>query len=138
LEKTLGDLKKNSFLGMLGEEVYLIFSFHGIRLLQQLRLVFQEHPHLDELAQFVTNGMDYRFLRELSDADRLSELNGMIHRGNHKSSESEQVATTQLLHKDVTHGFSMPIHPSIAPSLKDAIVQPLGMAKQFTLLANMI
>jgi hypothetical protein len=81
--------------------------------------------------------MNYRFLREVSDADQPSELNGMIHCRNHKSSESEQVATTRLLLKDVTRGFSMPIHPSIVPSLKDAMVQPLGMVKKFTLLADM-
>ena len=77
--------------------------------------------------------MDYRFKTELSESDRLLELTQMLERGNHKSSEAEPTIVNQLLLKDVTHGFSIPIPPHIVPLIVGALVQPFGLAKQFTL-----
>jgi hypothetical protein len=77
--------------------------------------------------------MDYRFRTELSESDRLLELTQMLERGNHKSSEAETTIVNRLLLNDVTHGFSIPIPPHIVPLIIGALVQPFGLAKQFTL-----
>jgi hypothetical protein len=57
----------------------------------------------------------------------------MLERGNHKSSEAEPEQIDRLLAKDVTHGFPLPVLPETVPLLAGALVQPFGLAKQFTL-----
>jgi hypothetical protein len=103
------------------------------RPINQLRQVMGGHPQFEELVTVLTHGMDYRFHRELDEANRLEELVGMLERGNHKSSEAEPEQVNRLLAKDVTHGFSLPILPETVPLLVDALVQPFGLAQQFTL-----
>jgi hypothetical protein len=51
-------------------------------------------------------------------------------KGDHKlaQDEPEQVAT--LLKKDVEHGFSLVIPKEQVPLIPDAMVHPLGLAKQ--------
>jgi hypothetical protein len=106
------------------------------RPLDQLILILGTHPNFPELAEIVTTGMPYRYKVKLSETDRTTELNAMLARGNHKSAEDEPTAVKKLLLKDVTHGFSMPVLPSIVPRLLCALVQPLGVAKQTTLNAQ--
>jgi hypothetical protein len=99
----------------------------------QLTDVLGGHPLFDQLRTILTEGMDYRFKEELSEPDRLIELTQMLERGNHKSSEEEPEQVNRLLLKDVTHGFSIPVPPEIVPFITDALVQPFGLAQQFTL-----
>jgi hypothetical protein len=77
--------------------------------------------------------MDYWFETKLSESDRLVELTQMLERGNHKSSEAEPAIVNRLLLKDMTHGFSIPITPETVPLIDGALVQPFGLAQQFTL-----
>jgi hypothetical protein len=103
------------------------------RRLDQLEDVLGGHPLFAQLRTILTNGMDYRFKTELSETDCLLELTQMHERGNHKSSKAEPAIVNPLLLKDVTHGFSIPIPPHIVPLIVGALVQPFGLAKQFTL-----
>jgi hypothetical protein len=56
----------------------------------------------------------------------------MLERGNHKSSEAEPAIVNRLLLKDVTHSFSIPVTPKTVPLIAGALVQPSGLAQQFT------
>jgi hypothetical protein len=103
------------------------------RPLDQLIQVLGTHPNFPELSEIVTTGMPYRYEVELSEEERVTELTAMLERGNHKSAKDEPAEVSKLLLKDVTHGFSMPVLPSIIPKLMKALVQPFGMAKQTTL-----
>jgi hypothetical protein len=103
------------------------------RPLDQLELILGSHPNFPELAELVTTGMPYRYTTDLTEADRATEVLAMLARGNHKSAEDERSVVHNLLFKDVTHGFSMPIPPEIVPKLLHAMVQPFGVAKQTTL-----
>jgi hypothetical protein len=69
----------------------------------------------------------------LSEDERRAEVEAMIHRGNHKSVQEDSEAVEKLLAKDVLHGFSLPVDPSIVPRLPGAMVQPAGVVKQFSL-----
>jgi hypothetical protein len=54
-------------------------------------------------------------------------------RGNHKSAQDEPKQVAKLLKKDVEHGFSMVLPKEQVPLIPDAMVQPLALAKQWTL-----
>jgi hypothetical protein len=88
------------------------------------------------LAEILTTGMDYRFHTPLSEAECITELTAMIGRGNHKSTEKETEVVDKLLLKDVTHRLSLPLPPEIVPLIKGALVQPLGLARPWTLNTN--
>lgn len=57
----------------------------------------------------------------------------MLKRGNHESANAEPDIVNKLLLKDVHHGFSIPIPPKTVPLIAGALVQPFGLAQQFTL-----
>jgi hypothetical protein len=42
----------------------------------------------------------------------------------------------ELLLKDVTHGFTIPLPLECAPQIKGAMIQPLGVVKQWSLNEN--
>ena len=103
------------------------------RPLAQLKLVIGNHPNFQELEKVLEHGMDYRFKRELTEAERAAETDAIIIRGNHRSIEHNQSATQKLLAKDVEHGFSLPINPHTVPFLVGAQAQSLGIVSQTTI-----
>ncbi len=98
-----------------------------------MRRVIGNHPHFSELVNILTKGMPYRYLEEISEEIRAQEVRAMLERGNHKSAEDESQQAQRLLLKDVHHGFSMPVLPEIVSQIHGAMVQPLGLAKQFSI-----
>jgi hypothetical protein len=60
----------------------------------------------------------------------------MMEKGNHKSAEKEPNKVAELLTKHVAHGFSIPVSLQTVEKIKGAMVQPLGLATQFTLAKN--
>ncbi len=103
------------------------------RPIAQLEGVLGKDPHFPQLRTILTEGMDFRFNRTLRETERITELEQILSRGNHKSAEDEPDAVARLLAKDVTHGFSMPLSLDIVKLIPGALAQPLGMAKQVTL-----
>mmetsp|Transcript_2890 Transcript_2890/g.4336 ORF Transcript_2890/g.4336 Transcript_2890/m.4336 type:complete len:94 (+) Transcript_2890:2786-3067(+) len=80
--------------------------------------------------------MNYNFNRELTEDERMAELTANLATGNHKSATEQLDKIQKLLHKDVTHGFALPIPIASVPSIKGAMVQPIGLTNQFTLQAD--
>jgi hypothetical protein len=104
------------------------------RPLDQLELVLGQHPNFPFFADVLANGMSHHFTEELSDEQRRAEVDAMILRGDHKSVQQESEAVRKLLEKDVLHGFSsLPLSPDIGPDIANAMVQPAGVVKQFSL-----
>ncbi len=103
------------------------------RPIEQLRRVIGNHPHFGELVSILENGMSYRYSHEISEEARKCEVQAMLLRGNHKSAEDESEQAKRLLLKDVHHGFSLPVLPNIVSKIPGAMVQPLGLAKQYSL-----
>jgi hypothetical protein len=77
--------------------------------------------------------MNYCFNDELSEYERKDKLSAMILQGNHQSVKDDSDKVAHLLAKDVLHCFSLPISPDIIPGIAQAMVQPAGVMKQFTL-----
>jgi hypothetical protein len=103
------------------------------RSLEQIRPLLSNHPGFDELAEVLVTGMPYRYSREISEEERETEVLAMLVRGNHKSAQDEPAIVEKLLTKDVVHGFSMVIPIELVPLIPNAMVQPVGLAKQWTL-----
>lgn len=103
------------------------------RPLDQLESILGDHPDFPFLADILTNGMDYRFEWELSEEQRKEELTATIERGNHKSARDEPERLEKALNKDVHHGFAVPVLLPVVEQMDEALVQPAGMTKQFTL-----
>jgi hypothetical protein len=103
------------------------------RPLEQLDQLLDKHPVYPFFRDILSLGMDYKFTTELSEDQRLAELDANVRRGNHKSAEAEPIKVAALLAKDVRHGFSLPVLPSLVYKLAKALVQPCGMVRQFAL-----
>ena len=76
--------------------------------------------------------MQYVFERELTPDERSDEVDAMLASGNHKSAHTERVRVGELLAKDVTHGFTIPLPLSVVRLIPGAMVQPLGLVQQWT------
>jgi hypothetical protein len=103
------------------------------RPIEQLRPLLRRHPGFPELAEVLVTGMPYRYSREITEKEREQEVLAMLVRGNHKSAKDEPEIVEKLLTKDVVHGFSMVIPIELVPLIPNAMVQPVGLAKQWTL-----
>jgi hypothetical protein len=103
------------------------------RPVDQLRPLLYQHPGFEELAEVLVTGMPYRYSREITEDERETEVLAMLARGNHKSAQDEPEIVEKLLSKDVVHGFSMVIPKALVPLIPHAMVQPVGLATQWTL-----
>ena len=103
------------------------------REVEQLRPLLGRHRHFPQLADLFTNGMSYHYKTHLSESERQEELEAILARGNHKSATTEAAYVSDLLAKDVIHGFSVPIPLDTIRLINGAAVQPLGIAIQKTL-----
>ena len=102
------------------------------RTVEELRPLLGGHTHFEKLADLLNNGMEYIFDRELNEAEREGEVKAMLARGNHKSAKSEPEQVQRLIAKDVLHGFTIPIPTETVLRIPGAMVQPLGLVKQWT------
>jgi hypothetical protein len=91
------------------------------------------HPNFGPLAQIISDGMDYRYSRSITDEERTLERTALLARGNHKSAKDEPEQIERLLKKEVDHGFAIPVPIDVVSRIKNSSVQPLGLAKQFGL-----
>jgi hypothetical protein len=106
------------------------------RHVDQLDGIFSEHPNYKVVRNMVEREMDYMFLPDLDEGQRIHEMEANINRGNHKSASDHQAHLVRLLNRDVKYGFAMPILKLSVHRLKGAMVQPAGVTSQFTILEN--
>ena len=103
------------------------------RTVEQLEPLLGRHPHFEKLSQVLKFGMSYVFSSEMDAITKSTELEKILQRGNHKSAQESPSRVTELLAKDVKHGFVIPIPTEIITSIPGAAVQPLGLARQWTI-----
>jgi hypothetical protein len=103
------------------------------RPIEQMEKVLGRHPNFEFFSNVLANGMDYHFKSELTEDERRAELAAIITRGNHQSVQEDSGEVAKLLAKDVLHGFSLPVSPDVVPNIVNAMVQPAGVVKQFSL-----
>jgi hypothetical protein len=103
------------------------------RPVDQLEKIFAGHPNFAFFRNVLQQGMKYFFHQDISEEQRVAKLEANLKRGNHKSATSEPQQTAKALHKDVKFGFSLPFPSKLVRRLKGALVQPCGLAYQFSL-----
>jgi hypothetical protein len=106
------------------------------RPIEDLKIIFGQHPNFDFFETTVLNGMDYHFTSELTENEIMEELLAQMARGNHSSATSDLEGLNEMTGKDATKGFSLPLLVVIVPKLKNAAVQPAGKVSQHTLTAT--
>ena len=113
-------------------------AWHGseFRRRDALEKVLPRHPMLGYLIHLFEHGMPYLVSRELSEDERVAELSHQVTRGNHKSASSKSDEVAALLAKDVKHGFCLPFPAQLVDKIKGGMVQPCGLASQFSLLED--
>jgi hypothetical protein len=111
---------------------------HGseFRPIKQLRRIVGEHPGFAYLESMLTAGFDYCLNRELTEEERLAELEAQFERGNHKSAVQNMEEVRALLSGDVRRGFVLPIKASAIFNVKGLHLQPGGMVRQLSLKAD--
>ena len=77
--------------------------------------------------------MSYKFTKELDKDQRLKEVEASLQYGNHKSATNNQRLFEKYIAKDVKFGFALPIDKTAILAIPKCLVQPGGLAKQFTL-----
>jgi hypothetical protein len=106
------------------------------RPIEDLKIIFGRHPNFEFFEATVLNGMDYHFTTELTEDERMAELEAQMARGNHSSATSDLGGLNKMTGKDVTKGFSLPLPAEIVSEIKDGLVQPAGKVSQHTLTAT--
>jgi hypothetical protein len=111
---------------------------HGseFRPVDQLERLVGRHPNYPFLKEMFQSGFDYFLSRDLSEEERVSELDAQLERGNHKSATENEEEINSLLTGDVVHGFVLPFLAGSIKSLKGVHLQPGGMVRQMSLKAD--
>lgn len=98
--------------------------------------ILDGHPGLEFLESLFCQGLDYHYTTKLSDEQRALELEAQLSYGNHRSARADSNRVTELLARDVKHGFAIPLPVESIKLMKGAAVQPCGIVKQFSLEAD--
>jgi hypothetical protein len=78
----------------------------------------------------------YFFSSEIPDDVRRTELENQLTRGNHKSVTANPEIAEKALRNNVWHGFAIPLPAKTVRKIPGAMVQPCGLASQFSLQAE--
>jgi hypothetical protein len=68
------------------------------RPVEQLEKVFAGHPNFAFFRNVLQQGMEYFFHEDISEEQRVAELEANLSRGNHKSATTEPAQTAKALH----------------------------------------
>jgi hypothetical protein len=80
--------------------------------------------------------MDYHFDFELTEDERMAELQANLERGNHNSAKDDDEVLRKMAFKEVKHGFAIPVAVEIVEEIKYGAVQPVGIVSQWTIAAS--
>jgi hypothetical protein len=103
------------------------------RPISQLESLLGKHPNFETLRKVIENGMPYLYKNEIDEEDRKKEVEAILQRGNHKSATEEHIKVRDLISKEVSHGFAIPIPLDVVLKIPGAMVQALGLVEQWTI-----
>jgi hypothetical protein len=82
---------------------------------ETLRAILGNHPYYNDFNPFLSRGVDFVFTEEITEEDRMKELEAKLERGNHKSAHGQEETLSKLLAKH-TWGYgptmrdNLPVH----------------------------
>jgi hypothetical protein len=94
-----------------------------------LEPIFLGHPLWDETKSLLVHGATAP-IQELSEEQRLTDLEDALNYGNHKSAIKQKVHLLKELESEVTQGWQLPLALDAIRKLPEVIVAPLGMVLQ--------
>jgi hypothetical protein len=100
-----------------------------------LEPIFLGHPLWDETKALLIHGATAP-IRQLSEEQRLIDLDDAIKYGNHKSAIKQKVHLLKELESEVTQGWQLPLALEAIRKLPEVIVAPLGMVLQSSIDEN--
>lgn len=105
-------------------------EFRDVTLLEML---LHRHHHWPIIKDIICNGASYP-LSEISDEERLLDINFFLERGNHQSSiiDENNKALQKSFDKEVMFEWAIPFHPHVIKLIPEANITPLGVAVQWT------
>ena len=99
-----------------------------------LEKLFLHHEDKTKIISIIQNGSRYH-LDPIEEETRKSDLDAMILRRNHKSSQSllNAAALDKAISKEIDHGWALYLKIGSLQSKKNAGVVPLGLAEKFSI-----
>ena len=104
-----------------------------------LQKIWKHHKDWKKIKEILTKGAKYPCHSTPSEEERLSDIEAMIERGNHKSASKDKESRTALAknyEKEVNRGWMIPITVEALRDLKHARVIPIGVSPQWTVNAK--
>lgn len=101
--------------------------------MQLLSKIYCQNPNFPYLSEVLRKGISYKFTTELNEDQHLKEVEASLQYGNHKSATNNRRLFEEYIAKDVKFGFALPINKTAITNIPKCLVQPGGLAKQFTL-----
>ena len=104
---------------------------------KDLQPLLRHHTNWPAIKELIQNGVSYP-LEDISEYDRIRDIEYMLRRGNHKSAEIKENkgALEKSFTKEVKYQWCIPLLPSCIKLIPGASITPLGVAVQHTIDAN--
>ncbi|KAI2509946.1 hypothetical protein MHU86_4511 [Fragilaria crotonensis] len=97
--------------------------------------LLSRHPLWSAFSERITDGAEFP-LRDISDAERLTDVAACLARGNHKSARGHEAKLLDMLKDEVRRGWQLPLPKEAALELPHCEVAPLGVVSQSTVGAD--
>ena len=101
--------------------------------IDDLTAIYHDHDLFPFFKGLHQNGMEYIYNKELTDCERMAELEANISRGNHRSATERPTELRTKLDREVEYGFSVPVLASCITKIPGAMVQACGLVVQYAL-----
>ena len=100
---------------------------------QHLKRIFGSHPCWIRMESILSLGAEFP-LDELDESSRASDLQEALAFGNHKGASSNPALLKQLVEKDVSHGYALPLPLAKISRLPGgALMAPMNIMRQNTI-----
>ena len=105
------------------------------RHISHLRNILEYHEDWPLIESIISKGCDYKSVPDVDEATKMSDIQAMLDRGNHKSAKSETNAPAlrKAFQKEVDRGWLLPITIESVKKIKKLSIIPLGIAEQLTI-----
>ena len=103
------------------------------RSIEDLESIYGKHELFEFFTEMHQEGMEYHFDCDLTENERVEELQANLARGNHNSAKSRPEELATKINREVTYGFVLPVWLSTLAKIPKAMLQACGLVTQSTL-----
>ena len=103
------------------------------RSIEDLESIYGKHELFGFFTEMHQEGMEYHFERDLTEHERVEELQENLARGNHNSAKSRPKELETKITREVIYGFALPIWLATIAKIPKAMLQACGLVTQSTL-----